>query len=418
MNRFLSEVLEQIKSREAKDFVYRELTSHLQKSKTELMAKGMNEDEAIEKAVLQMGSSTELGQQFNKLHRPKIDWMLLGLFAAALIMGFLPLLTIQELYAENYLLKQALSIGIGAALAAAMMFFDYRKLERFKWSFLGAGTVILLALHYFPTALINGVPYIVLIFGISISGISALPFMFLFWASYLSSERPNLWLGGIIYLMTVFLFMSLPSLPVVMIYSLLVLILFWGSAVNRKTIYITTAASAALTTGYILLFWFMGASYQKDRILGFLFPEKDPQGAGFLYLKVRELLAGGGWFGNATEAKMVPDMMTDFAFANIAYHYGWAIAGILVLVLSLILFRILVISGQIKDRYGRQLVWGVIALFSIQFLYNVGMTLGFLPFISISLPFISYGFTSAVLNSFIIGIALSVYRRKNFYPVR
>ncbi|WP_082686974.1 FtsW/RodA/SpoVE family cell cycle protein [Bacillus sp. FJAT-27445] len=59
-----------------------------------------------------------------------------------------------------------------------------------------------------------------------------------------------------------------------------------------------------------------------------------------------------------------------------------------------------------------QLILGVCSLLSIQFVYNAGMILGFFPVILMALPFISYGLASIVLNSFLIGLMLSVYRRK------
>jgi cell division protein FtsW (lipid II flippase) len=74
---------------------------------------------------------------------------------------------------------------------------------------------------------------------------------------------------------------------------------------------------------------------------------------------------------------------------------------------------LIILSTKIKDRFGKQLILGVCSLLSIQFIYNVGMILGLLPIISMSLPFISYGLTPTVMNSLLIGIVLSVYRRKN-----
>lgn len=162
----------------------------------------------------------------------------------------------------------------------------------------------------------------------------------------------------------------------------------------------------------------MSPPYQKSRFLAFLNPEENPEGAGFMYLKAKELITGGRWLGNTTAQQSIPEMSTDFAFAAITYYYGWITAGILVLVLSLLLARMIFVSGKIKDLFGKQLLIGVSVLFSSQFIYNVGMMLGLFPLISVSLSFISYGLTSAVLNSFIVGVALSVYRRKGFVAAR
>ena len=411
---FLKEVLQYIKSKEAKVLVQKELSFHLRKSKAELESYGMNEEAAEEKAVRQMGSPAELGQQLNKLHRPKVDWILLVLFVAALGMGFLPLLSIQEPY-TNLVGHQAIYIVIGALTALTMMYFDYRKLEKWCWLFLGTGVFILLALILFPTHMVNGSPYIrVVVF--NISEMTALPFLFLFWAAYLSKKNPKFWLMTTVYVITTYLFLSLPALSVVMIYSLLLLVLFWASATKRKTVYLTTTFAAFMLMLFAGLFWLSGKPYQKERLLGFLNAEADPNGAGYMYIKIKELMTNGGWFGNEKFAEFWPEMSTDFAFVNVTYIYGWIVAGILVLVLLLLAVRMGFMTNQIKDRFGKQLVIGAIALFTIQFLYNIGMSLGFLPIISISLPFISYGLTPAVLNSFVIGIALSVYRRKDLVP--
>ena len=71
------------------------------------------------------------------------------------------------------------------------------------------------------------------------------------------------------------------------------------------------------------------------------------------------------------------------------------------------------ISYKINDRYGKLLLVGGVTLFVFHFIYNVGMILGLLPRVSISLPFISYGLVPTLFHAFIIGIVLSVYRRKD-----
>ncbi|MGM0903953.1 MAG: FtsW/RodA/SpoVE family cell cycle protein [Bacillota bacterium] len=410
---FMAEVLHQIKSKEAKNFIQKELTYHIRKSKSELLTEGLSDEAAEEKAVMQMGSPSELGQQFNKLHRPKTDWMLLGLFIIALGMGLLPILSVKgETYSYSLVANQTVFILVGTATALVMMYFDLRKLKKWKWLFLSMGLSMLLALLLIPNITVNGTYYI-RILGLNISSITALPFLFLFWASYLSNQKPKPWVIIPLYLITAFLFVSLTALPVAMIYSFLMLVLFWGSAFSRKTIYITTCIVAGMSVIFSTLLWFVSKSYQKERIFGFLNPEADPNASGYIYIKINELMAGGGWFGNEKAPQYAPEMSTDFAFANVTYYYGWLVASGLVLVLVLLASRMLFMTKKIKEPFGKQLVTGAIALFSIQFIYHLGMSLGLLPFISISLPFISYGLTPAVLNSFIIGVVLSVYRRKD-----
>jgi cell division protein FtsW (lipid II flippase) len=415
---FLSEVKKHIKSKEAKVFIHKELEHHLQETKIELMAEGIEETEAEEKAVLQMGSPAELGMQLNKIHKPRVDWLLIGLLAAAFGMGLLPLFNIHyEDYDVAFVSKQIFYIGLGLLTALAVMFFDYRKLQKWSWHLLTIGVLYLVSLLIAPfsiRAIINGFPYF-MIPGIgAFGGMSILPFFYLFWASFFSKEKPNLWIGWLIFAITLFLFLSLPGFPIAMMYGFLVMILFIRSAVTRKTIIATTSSVGGILVLLGILAWFTSNEYQKVRIFAFLNPKEYSETSGFMYIKIREMLAEGGWLGNPEKTASIPNLHSDYAFVNITYFYGWLMAGLLIVILALLLARMVSVGGQIKDPYGKQLVTGAIALYSVQFLYNIGMTLGFLPIISISLPFISYGLTPAILNAFVIGIALSVYRRKDF----
>lgn len=154
-----------------------------------------------------------------------------------------------------------------------------------------------------------------------------------------------------------------------------------------------------------------------DRFLGYLNPERDAQGAGFMYIRLKEVMSSAGWFGTYGDMKSIPAPDTDFVFASLTYYYGYWLALILVFVLSLFVARLIVISYKINDRYGKLLLVGGLTLFVVQFLYNVGMILGLLPITAISLPFISYGLTPTVFHALIMGIVLSVYRRKDI-PAR
>ena len=109
----------------------------------------------------------------------------------------------------------------------------------------------------------------------------------------------------------------------------------------------------------------------------------------------------------------IPDAHTNFVFVSLTYHYGWLLAGVLVFILSLFAVRIIAIAYKIKDPYGKLLLTGVAALYTLQFVSNIGMTLGYFPMTSMSLPFISYGLMPILLNAFLIGMVLSVYRRKD-----
>ncbi|MYL63520.1 hypothetical protein GLW07_09160 [Bacillus hwajinpoensis] len=153
--------------------------------------------------------------------------------------------------------------------------------------------------------------------------------------------------------------------------------------------------------------------YQKDRILGYLNPNEFADSSGYMYLQARELLKTAGWYGQKGEEVFIPTGHTDFVFLSLTYHFGWVLGIILFLVLAMLMTRMIYVTFKINDSFGKMLVVGGLSLFSVQFLYSIAMTLGLLPIIGISLPFISYGLTPTIMNSIVFGIVLSVYRRKN-----
>ncbi|MFS0882140.1 hypothetical protein CHH83_18435 [Bacillus sp. 7586-K] len=408
--RFLAEVLQNIKSKEAKEVVYKELNYHVKMSKAELVAKGESETDAEEKAIKKMGSPTDLGIHFNKLYRPIFDWKLFGLFIIIILMSLLPHVNVDH-YSINLLSKQLIFIVLGIITTIIVMFIDYRKIKSIGWLFLIVAFGLLLVLNYLPNVIVNGVGYFSLVV-IMISGSSLLPLFLVFWAFYLSKEKPKLLVVLGVYLPSVFLFLRLPSFTDAFIYSVMVLALLFCSSISKKAIYSTIVAflGPILIGAYFYLF---AGGYHKQRLLGFLNPYDDTKGSGYMYIMLKDLLSKGGLFGNQEQHGFTADMTTDFAFANITYFYGWILAGFLLALIALLLFRLIVVSTEIKDPFGKQLILGICSLLSVQFVYNVGMILGFLPIISMSLPFISYGLNATLLNSLLIGIVLSVYRRKH-----
>ncbi len=133
-NHFLDEVSSYIRSKEAKKYIEAELKAHLHQAKTELVKKGYTEDEAEELAVRKMGSPADIGQKMDKLHRQKIDWKLMSMF---LFMSAAGLFLFWFLFKNGHsfsVLKQVYSVTGSVILACVLLFFDYRKLQRWGWT--------------------------------------------------------------------------------------------------------------------------------------------------------------------------------------------------------------------------------------------------------------------------------------------
>ncbi|MGM7431634.1 FtsW/RodA/SpoVE family cell cycle protein [Bacillus pacificus] len=404
-DRFVSEVTNHIKSNEAKSFVATELDFHLKQAKNTWIEKGLSEEVAENKAVEQMGSPIKLGQELNKLHKPKVDWFLLILLVAAMGLGFLPIIAFG--HTNDLLMNKVIFVILGIATAIGMMLIDYRKLERLGWLFYTIGILILLAIKCFPTDYVIG-EAIIKIGPIKIDCLMTIPFFFLAWASFFNNSRLKFMHLLMLYVFSLYLFSTTSILLPIFIYITMVFVMLWWSKLGKKTAWLITILPIVPLIIRDLLSWSAVKEYRMARILGFLNPEHDQW-----YLRLQEAMSSAGWFGTYGNIKSIPAAHTDFVFASLTYYYGYVLALVLVIILSLFAVRIMNIAYKINDGYGKLLLVGGVTLFVIHFICNVGMILGILPRFSISLPFISYGLIPTLFHAFIMGIVLSVYRRKD-----
>ncbi|MEV5111496.1 FtsW/RodA/SpoVE family cell cycle protein [Bacillus sp. LBA3-1-1.1] len=403
--RFVSEVTNHIKSKEAKSFVATELEFHLKQAKNTWIEKGLSEEVAENKAVEQMGSPIKLGQELNKLHKPKVDWFLLILLVAAMGLGFLPIIALG--HTNDLLMNKVIFVILGIATAVGIMLLDYRKLERLGWLFYTIGVLILLMIKCFPTGYVNG-EALIKIGPIKIDCLMTIPFFFLAWASFFNNSRLKFVHLFMLYVFSLYLFLITSVLVPIFIYITMVFVMLWWSKLGKKTAWLITMLPIFLFIIRDLFSWSAVKEYRIARILGFINPAHDQWD-----LRLKEAMSSAGWFGTYGNIKSIPAAHTDFVFASLTYYYGYVLALVLVIILSLFAVRIMNIAYIINDGYGKLLLVGGVTLFVIHFICNVGMILGLLPRTSISLPFISYGLVPTLFHAFIMGIVLSVYRRKD-----
>jgi cell division protein FtsW (lipid II flippase) len=415
---FLNEVTDQIKSKEAKTYVAKELNYHLKEAKNTWMMKGLSETEAEEKAVEQMGSPTKLGIQMNKLHRPKVDWWLIFLVTTAMGLSFLPMFSLGYMNDSHYIIYKILIVVLGFIATVGVMLVDYRKWRSLGWLFYIIGILLLVFLAFFSNTMINGLK-IIKLGPVTIESLMALPFFYLAWASFFNNERIRIWQFLLLFLSPILLFLALPSISTIYLYSVMVFVMLWWSKFSKKVKWMMTTGtfSSIILTGIIV--WPLIKPYQIERLLAFIEPEKYSDGAGFIILKSQELMEKAGWFGwfggfgQPRIGEFIPEAHTNFVFVSFTYSYGWLFGVLLITILLLFAARMIAIHPKIKDPYGKLLLIGGVALYGIQLVSNIGMVLGFFPLTSMSLPFISYGLMPTLLNAILIGAVLSVYRRKD-----
>ena len=158
--------------------------------------------------------------------------------------------------------------------------------------------------------------------------------------------------------------------------------------------------------------------YQLNRLLVFVNPDLDPQGAGYNILQSKIALGSGKIFGKGlfagtqNQLNFLPEKHTDFIFSVIGEEFGFL--GIsLVLSLYLFLFwNMIKIAINARDDFGKLVVTGIIALLFFHVFQNSGMTMGVMPITGIPLPFISYGGSAMLSNMIAIGVIININIRK------
>ena len=182
----------------------------------------------------------------------------------------------------------------------------------------------------------------------------------------------------------------------------------------------TTVAAVLLTTvPVVYVAWqFFLREYQKNRVLNFLDPERDPLGTGYHIIQSKIAVGSGGLFGKGflqgtqSHLRFLPEQHTDFAFSVFAEEWGFI--GCLVVVflyLSLVLWG-LHIAAKCNDRFGSLVAVGVTAMLFWHTIINIGMVIGLFPVVGVPLPLFSYGGTSMVTSMVGVGILLNISMRR------
>ncbi|MBA2176052.1 FtsW/RodA/SpoVE family cell cycle protein [Halobacillus locisalis] len=409
---YLAYVEQFIKNKEAKQIVSKELTYHIEQEKRRLMQSGkLSEEESEQEAVQQMGSPVEVGKHFNQMYRPRTDWWMIALLIISIGFSFLPVLVFdQEI--GNLLVSKYFYTLMGVVMVATLFFFDYRKLQKWGWVFYGAGCVGMycLAYGYGPVIHVMGTP-IMQAGPLSVRAIYFLPLFILGFSSLFASPKAKLWKGLVLVTIPSYFYLNAADFSSLVILLVVFFTMAWYRNLNRKAMLGLIAGGIAAIA--VRLWVAPLHSYQLERFYSFLRPQDYAESQGYTYLKVQEMLSETGWFGHSGNLEDLPSGHTDFVLVSLIYNYGWVVSILTILVLLSLMARLVAVNTKINDTFGNMLIIGGLAFYSFPLLYQVLMSFGLLPFIGISLPFLSYGLHPMVLHAIVFGLVLSVYRRKD-----
>jgi len=175
--------------------------------------------------------------------------------------------------------------------------------------------------------------------------------------------------------------------------------------------------------GHVL--WSLLHDYQRDRLILFLDPDKDPLGGGYHLIQSRIAIGAGQLWGKGlnhgtqTQLNFIPEQHTDFIFSAVGEEFGFIGCFLLMVGFWLLCVRIIKVANATQDGFGSLLCLGVFSMLVFQVAINVGMTIGLAPVTGIPLPWLSYGRSALLTNFMAIGLIESVANqtrpRKNNY---
>jgi rod shape determining protein RodA len=349
------------------------------------------------------------------------DW---SIIAAALVLTVMSATTLASLHVGRagvgLALRQIAWIGLGLVALLAVASVDYRRLVRaapmlYAVGLGGLATVFVLGRS------VSGARRWILLGPFSVQPSELFKLCFLLMAVWLLSSRwaqptttTALALLVVIAAVPFVLIVKQPDLGTALLLFPLLLALLVGAGIRLKLL----GGMLVAGVGALPLAWLVLKDYQRERIMVYLDPFRDPLGSAYNVIQAKIAIGSGQLLGKgiagATQSRLafLPERHTDFIFAVFAEMWGFVGCVVLLSGYAWLLLRGFDIAGAARDPVGRLVALGATSLLAAQVLINVGMVTGLLPVVGIPLPFMSYGGSSMLVSMATLGLLLSVRMRQ------
>jgi rod shape determining protein RodA len=346
------------------------------------------------------------------------DWTLLLLTLTICCLGILQLYSAtSDTPFRGVWWKQSVWVVLGTGILLIAALIDYHHLlDRVYWLY-GASLAGLVAVFFVGREISGGQRWIPIMggFHIQVSEIVKLVIILLV-ARYLvelRSEKPDagslLKLSGLV-LLPMVLIMKQPDLGTALTFvPILGMGVFLAGMPARQWVVLGLAAVLLLPIGWSLL-----RDYQKARLVTFVNPDRDPQGAGYQVIQSKIAVGSGGLWGQGiaggsqTQLRFLPVPHTDFIFSAYGEEHGFVGVVVALGLYFLLLMQIVQNAQRAPDRAGMYICMGVATLLLFQLLVNVGMVVGRMPTTGLPLPLMSYGGSGTLVVFAMLGLVVNV----------
>ena len=350
-----------------------------------------------------------------------VNYSLLSLIVILFFVGLAALYSISNGDFNSWPLKHSQRFILGLIIFFTVILFDLRTIFGYAYVIFLLSIISLAIIPFFGIESNGATRWI------SIAGISLQPSEFVKYTLILalakyfhsidnsSSFIKTLIIPLIISIVPVLFVITQPDLGTALIILLGGISLFWISGLNYK--YFIAGIISILC--FLPVLWQYLKDYQKDRVLTFFNPERDPLGNGYHIMQSKIALGSGGILGKGymggtqSHLNFLPEMQTDFIFTMLGEEFGFLGTLILLLIYAALIMISIRLALKSRSLFSKYLSLGVCNVFFIYVFVNIGMVTGLLPVVGVPLPFISYGGSSMLAVMFGFGLLMNCYINRN-----
>jgi len=355
------------------------------------------------------------------------DWLFLALILVIVGLGLV------NLYSAGFnrtpegatplYLKQIYWFLVGLVVLVLTLVYDYRHLERLAYPLYLLSLFLLVGVILFGKTVSGSKRWLVL-GPLSFQPTELLKISLILVLARLANRRLDQSFMGLRDLIWPLALIMIPAVLIARqpdLGSAILVVLVGGSMIlligvkGRILAYGGLALLVALPSSWPFL-----RDYQRQRLLAFLDPERDPLGAGYHIIQSKIAVGSGQFWGKGflqgtqSQLRFLPEQHTDFVFSVFAEEWGFAGSVAVVFLYLLLTLWGLAVARQVKERFGQMVALGVTALLFWQVFVNLCMVTGLLPVVGIPLPLFSYGGSSLITTMLALGLLLNLRMRRFF----
>jgi rod shape determining protein RodA len=343
----------------------------------------------------------------------QFDKILVAAFLMLCVIGSVEIYYSTQVAGESpYLVKHLLRIGIGLLMFLVVLWVDYRFILNQVWILYGLSLLVLIFVLFFGLE-IHGSKSWLKVGGLTFQPSELVKLVVILALAKFLADHPERYLrpwpmffAGLIALGPIGLIVLQHDLGTALTLMPVFFVLLLVAGIRKKVVALAALILLLLLGGS----WFVLRDYQKERILVLADPGRDPKGTGYQTIQSVIAIGSGGFtgrgLGQGSQGALgfLPERHTDFIFAVVGEEMGFVGAVLVLLLYGTIFHRGLAIALETSDRMAMYASVGIVTLYGVHLLINVGMTLGLMPVIGIPLPPLSWGGSSVVTSFMAMGL--------------